>query len=243
MAERFCIIREAEYEALKTLSANACKALVALKFGQCDGAKISFGVRDLEAFGMKKSAAADALKELAQANLIAIEKDSSFGAKRSKRVWRVIHTRDQPELQSATADTGKPDSPPRRTMARATVRHGGHGRRLQSAVADTPKETSPTSSSKSEEGEVSPAELEERTAFRTRKRRIGEAAKAVAMPDHLFEEKAGGHEAADLLARSFERGNLTPLQLRARLAEGEAGFGRKAPVSEMVFSIAVGDAR
>ena len=127
MDERFSIIREPEYEALKSLSANACKALVAIKFGQRDGVDISFGVRDLEAFGMKKSAAATALKELTDAGLITVQCDSSFGAKRKKRVWRVVHTRaEKPELQSATADYAPSYSPPERTGCRSTVRQGGH---------------------------------------------------------------------------------------------------------------------
>ena len=48
---------------------------------------------------------------------------------------------------------------------------------------------------------------------------VDEAAKAVAMTGPAFMQKAGGPKPADFLARKFERGDLTALQLRAALAD------------------------
>ena len=122
--ERFAIIREAEAEALQRLAPLALKAFVAIKFGRRDGEEFAFGVRDLEEWGIKRSAAAASIAELVSAGLLAIVAESSFGAKRRRRVFKVAHTRKSAPLQSAPADTAEAYSPPARTMTPATVRPG-----------------------------------------------------------------------------------------------------------------------
>ena len=62
------------------------------------------------------------------------------------------------------------------------------------------------------------------------------------MTDMAFIEKGGGPMPADLLARIWERGNLTALQLRARLAETEAGSKKEEASGLTVRKIAVGGA-
>jgi hypothetical protein len=217
--ERFSLIREPEAEALKSLSSNAAKAFIAIKFGRRDGDKIAFGVRDLEAWGLKRTIAAAALNELVAAGLLRREAVASFGSKRVKAVYSVTCTRKSAALQSAPPDTEGSHSPPERTMGAATVRSTGHKRALQSAPPDTSQETSSTSSRKSKEEEVSAEPCEGRAALREQLLRIDKAAKAIAMTGPAFMQKAGGPKPADFLARKFERGDLTALQLRAALAD------------------------
>ena len=242
MDERFSIIREPEYEALKSLSANACKALVAIKFGQRDGVDISFGVRDLEAFGMKKSAAATAFKELTDAGLITVQCDSSFGAKRKKRVWRVVHTRaEKPELQSATADTGRRDSPPQRTMPRPTVRQSGQVVDLQSARADTTRRL-PSTSSQEVEGEGSRQQASVNPALRDQLNVSKKAAGALSLSEQACWDLAGSPSAFGEMAWEWERGEISTSQLRAKLADGDDGSGRAPPGTPYVASVAIGGA-
>ena len=212
--ERFSLIREPEAEALKSLSSNAAKAFIAIKFGRRDGDKIPFGVRDLEAWGLKRTIAAAALNELVAAGLLRREAVASFGSKRVKAVYSVTCTRKSAALQSAPPDTEGSHSPPERTMGAATVRSDGHKRALQSVPPDTSRTSLLPSGQEGREGGK-----EGRVALREQLLRIDEAAKAVAMTGPAFMQKAGGPKPADFLARKFERGDLTALQLRAALAD------------------------
>lgn len=243
MDERFSIIRAAEYEILKGLSATACKALIALKFGQSDGARISFGVRDLEEFGIKKSAAADALNELLKAGLIAVERESSFGVKRQKRIWRVLHVRTEKDaLQSAQPDTGKQNSPPQRTIGRTTVRPAGQVIDLQSARADTPRRL-PSTSSQEVEGEGSRHYAGNSAALRDRQNAIAKAAKSLNMTESAFWDQAGGPSKAGDLAWRWERGEINTSQLKTALADSSAEAFERVREATVCFSTSTAGGR
>lgn len=226
--ERFALIREPEADALRSLSCNAAKAFIAIKFGRRDGDKIAFGVRDLETWGLSRSVAARALAELVGAGLLAIESNSTFGRKRQRRVYRVVHTREAPAPQSRQRDKGTRNSPSGGTIGGATVPQAGQTEAIQSRQRDTSQETSSTSSRKSKEEEVSAEQREGRASLREQLLRIDRAADAVAMTGTAFMQKAGGPKPADFLARKFERGDLTAMQLRAALADPPNGSARES---------------
>ena len=228
--ERFALVREPEAAALKKLSSNAAKAFIAIKFGRRDGEDIAFGVRELEEWGLKKTTASEAMNELVEAGLLEVRENSAFGRKRKKRVYRVTHTRDACKPQSAPPDTRGRHSPAERTMTPAAVRQAGHKRALQSGGPDTTRRL-PSTSSQEVEGEGSQeaaAREASLKALRDRQRRIEAVAREAAMTSVAFMAKAGGPSAADFLARKFERGELTALQLNKALADPPNGSARES---------------
>lgn len=229
--ERFALIREPEAEALKVLSPLAAKAFIAIKFGRRDGEKIPFGVRDLEEWGMKRSAAGRALAELVEAGLIKIFVDSAFGKKRLRRVFEVTHRRVGEPLQSRQRDKPPAHSPAGGTMEPATVPRTGLSGALQSHQRDTTRTSLLPSGQEGREGGKDKSE-EERAegvaALREQLLRVDKAAEAVAMTGSAFMQKAGGPKPADFLARKFERGDLTAMQLRAALADPPKGSARES---------------
>lgn len=247
-APLFAIVREAECEALKGLSANASKLWIAIRFGQKEHEPVTIGCRDFADWGVGRSAAAKALQDLVDAGLLRVAERGSFGRRGKRTVFSIVHTKAFEREQSANADNKPAFSPELRTTNQKRVPKSGQQTRKQSVYADTPKDTSSTSSRKSEEEEVfvdleAGPEREARVkAQQESARRIERAALAVVMTDIAFIRKAGGPKPADLLARSFERGNLTPLQLRKRLADSEAGSAKQENPGPMVFSVAVGGA-
>lgn len=249
MSERFAMIRQPEAEALKRLSSNAAKALMAMKFGRSDGEEIAFGVRDLAEWGLSSSTAARALDELKSANLIEIVSDSAFGVKKKRRTWRVVNVRQEQAEQSHRRETGTVHSATGGTIARKQSRQGDCDASLQSHGRDTPRTPSfPPVRREGKEGgqDVQAADAEREaavTALKEQQARIGAAAKAVAMADMAFIRAAGGPKAADFLARKFDRGELTALQLRAKLADSEAGLLKEVEAGPMVFATASGSAR
>ncbi|MEM9618368.1 MAG: hypothetical protein AAF936_10445 [Pseudomonadota bacterium] len=247
-ASLFAIVREAECEVLKGLSANASKIWIAIRFGRKDHEPIVIGCRDFSDWGVGRSAAAKALQDLVDAGLLRVAERGAFGRRGKRTVFNIVHTKAFEREQSANADNKPALSPELRTTNQRRVPKSGQQTGKESVSADTPKDTSSTSSRKSEEEEVSvdlqaEADREERVkAQQESARRIERAAIAVAMTDFAFIRKAGGPKPADLLARSFDRGNLTPLQLRKRLADSEAGSAEQESRGPMVFSVAVGGA-
>lgn len=244
----FAIVRGAECEALKLLSGNAAKLWIAIRYGRREGEPFPVGCRDFSEWGLGRDAAARALHELVDAGLMAIVERGAFGRRGRRTVYAIVHTRAHEQEQSGITDNKSAKSPELPTTNGKTVRNCRQQTGKQSEIPDTPKDTSSTSSQKSKEEEVSvnpeaEAERESRQqAFKESMRRIGEAAKAAAMSDIAFIQKAGGREPADLLARSFERGNLSPLQLRARLAEGDERALEREAEGPTVLAFAIGGA-
>ena len=242
----FAYVRKPECEALMRCKPSAAMALIYIRsvLAKREDRPFQAGSRDFKNCGLGRDAAAGALRDLEAAGLIRCEDRGGF--KRGKKAtWRIVHTK------AFTKNTaGKSANPTDDTVGKP-ANIGRKTRQLEqntAGLSDTPKETSSTSSQKSKEEEVSvcaerdAAREAQLRAHKESMRRIGRAAEAVAMADMVFIKKAGGLRPADLLARSFERGNLTPLQLRKRLADSEAGLAGKGEVGPVVFSVAVGGA-
>ena len=242
--EYFVIVRRGEVEKLKRLSANASKLLIAIRFGRKEDEPFAVGCRDFEDWGIKKTVAAEALKELVEAGLLKIVEETAFEYKRQRQAYRIVHTRDYERQQSAMADTQKAPSPVGRTVDGATVRPSGQNAVLQSGGADIPSKPSSPSSRKAKEGLGSAcasasadgadadrgareAEREHQKALeaqRDRSKRIFEAASAIGKRPYDFMKMAGGPKPADFFARKWKRGELTTEQLKSRLAESKAGL-------------------
>ena len=227
----FAFIRKPECEALRRCKPSAAMALIYIRsvLAQREDQPFLCGSRDFDGCGMGRDAAASALQDLEREGVIRCEDRGNF-TRGKKASWRLVHTRENEKITA-----GKPANCKTNTAGKP-ANSGRKTRQLGENTAGkpaTPKETSSTSSQKSKEEEVSAlsesetARASERQALRERLLRIDKAAKAVALAERSFIEKAGGLEPADLLARMWERGNLTPQQLRARLYAGEAGTCEK----------------
>ena len=242
----FAYVRKAECKALINCKPSAAKAFIYIRsvLAQREDRPFQAGSRDFKECGLGRDAAASALRDLETAGLIRCVDRGGF-TRGKKTTWQIVHTK-----ASAKNTAGKPAN----TLGDTAGKPANPGRKTRqleqntAGLPDTLKETSSTSSKKSKEEEVSlsarnQVEHQARVAIhRDSIRRIERAAKAVAMPTMAFMNKAGGPKPADLLARSFERGNLTPFQLRKRLADSEAGSAGKGEEGPMVFSVAVGGA-
>lgn len=245
----FAIVRGAECEALKRLSGNAAKLWIAIRYGRREGEPFPVGCRDFDDWGLNRNVVARALQELVDAGLMKIVERGAFGRRGRRTIYAIVHTKAHEREQSSNRDNKPGKSPSSVTTNRKTVPKSGQQPAKESRQRDTTRILPSTSSPEVEEKEVSvnpeaEAERESRQqAFKESMRRIGEAAKAVTMRDTAFIQKAGGREPADLLARSFERGNLTPLQLRARLAvdgEGALEEGSMGPAPRIRFIAGAG---
>ena len=240
----FAYIRKAECEALTRCKPSAAMALIYIRSNLATREDQPFlcGSRDFKGCGLGRDAAAGALTDLEREGVIRCEGKGNFTRGR-KATWRLVHTRASEKNTAGkpanckTNTAGKPDNSGRKT------------RQLDENTAGKPatlKETSSTSSQKSKEEEVSvPLEAEPERAAKVmaqkeRMLRIERAAQSISLSDWSFIQKAGGPEPADLLARMFERGNVTPQQLRARLADSgaeaiEKGSGLTVRTIEAAF--------
>lgn len=236
MGEEFALIRKPEADALKSLSSNAAKALIAIKFGRRDGDTIAFGVRDLEVWGLARSVAARALDELIKARLLDVATDSAFGKKRCRRVYRITHTRQTPGSQSRERDNMSADSPACGTKGGATDPPAGLSPRLQSRRRDTSKEASSPSARKPEGEEASVSD-------RRPMRRAAQLAGDLQLPLMRLVEKAGGStERACDLADQVHRGELTLDDVRLGLGMDQQGSASRS-MGPMVFTISAAGAR
>lgn len=236
MDERFALIREPEAEALKRLSGNAAKALIAVKFGRRDGDAIAFGVRDLEAWGMSRAGAGRALAELVSAGLFEVVEDSAFGAKRRRRVLRAVHAREKTGLQSRGRDTGEAHSLTGETMGGATVSPVRLSAPLQSHRRDTPRTSLLPSGQEGreggKEGAADPAPTSAGPPPGRRKpgrgmRGAAELAGRLQLPLVRLIERAGGtsSRACDL-ADQVQSGEVSLDQARNALGLASAGSAR-----------------
>lgn len=244
----FVIVREAECEALKGLSANAVKLWVAIRYGRREDEAFPIGCRDFGDWGLSRNVVARALQELQDAGLLNVMDRGAFGRRGKRTVYAIVHTKAFEREQSRQRDNKIEKSPASVTTNVKTVPQAGQQTRKESLQRDTPKDTSSTSSQKSKEEEVSvnsEAEAERLasiTALREKKKVIGEAADQLGCRIDQFEEKSGGIDAAHFLALKLRRGNLTLQQLRKRLAESEAGALEEEDEGPTVFAVAIGGA-
>lgn len=226
MVERFAVIREPEAEALKRLSGNAAKALIAVKFGRRDGDAIAFGVRELEAWGMSRAGAGRALAELVSAGLFEVVADSAFGAKRRRRVLRAVHARDKSDLQSRRRDTADAHSLTGETMGGATVSPVRLSTPLQSHRRDTPSTSLLPSGQEGREGgkEGAAGPAPGRREAESGMRRAAELAGRLQLPLMRLVERTGGSslKACDL-ADQVQSGNVSLDQARSALGLDSAG--------------------
>jgi hypothetical protein len=156
MGEPACAhLRAAECEALKALSPIASKAFIAIRFGRREAVPFEAGVRDFEAWGISKDQAARALAELIAAGLLEVVREAGFGAKRVRRVLRIVHTR-QEAGQSQERDNAPAGSRKGATVIPIQSRQRDYGTPLQSRWRDIPKEPSSPSAQKAEGEEGSP---------------------------------------------------------------------------------------
>lgn len=226
----FAFVREAECEALKGMKPSAALAWIAIRsdLGR-NGENEPFpcGSRDFKEWGLGRDAAAAALKEFVSKGLLEIVTAGSFGRRGSRSTFRIVHRRSTQaeENKAGKSANSKP------VTAGKSANSGRKTRQLAEITAgfsDTSSMTSSTSSQKSKEEEVidrfevDPQRSEKVRAHQASIRRIDSAAAALVMKGWEFIQRSGGPKAADLLARSFERGNLTPEQLRRRLADSGA---------------------
>lgn len=248
----FSLFRAGEVSKLQKMSGNATKVMMAIRFGRWEGESFVIGCRDLEEWGLKRTTGWKVLKELVNAKLLKVVKEGSFGTRGKKTSYEIVHTKAYEEKQAADTNNCTIVSPLGRTVDDERVREHRQQRQKESVGADIPKETSSTSSQKSKDEEVSTSataaavaaaaerlakeERAEREALDRRKQnmRIGKAADAVGKLAIEFKEQVGSWEAAEELAMKFERGELTPQQLRARLAVGDAGLVKKCETQPVV---------
>lgn len=224
----FVYVRAEECEALKRLKPSTAKLWIAIRYGRNEGQPFSAGSRDFkETWGLGRDAVASGLNELVAAGLLKMVREGGF-KRGARHTFKIVHTKAFSRNTAGKPANSKSDT------AGLSGKIGRKTRQLGNntvGLSGPSKDTSSTSSRKSEEEEVSldrEADAERDARVRAHKesmRRIGRAANVVALPDMAFIEKAGGPKPADLLARSYERGNLTALQLRARLVESEAWLG------------------
>jgi len=216
MGEPACAhLRAAECEALKALSPIAAKAFIAIRFGRREAAPFEAGVRDFEAWGISKDQASRALSELISAGLIEVVRAASFGAKRVRRLLRIVHTR-----QEAGQSQGR-DNAPAASRNGATVIPIQSGRRdygkpLQSHQLDIPKKPSSPSAQKAEgeEGSHAAAPPREggasaregaRAAFKETLRQAEEAARERGLTLQAVLARTGGVAQAAALKGALER--------------------------------------
>lgn len=201
MGEAACAhLRAAECEALKSLSPIAAKAFIAVRFGRREAAPFEAGVRDFEAWGISKDQASRALAELIAAGLLEVVREASFGAKRVRRLLRIVHTR-QEVGQSQQRDNASVASRKGETVIDLQSRRRDYTKPLQSRQRDTPKEPSSPSAQKAEGEEGSPpaappmdggAPPGSRDDFKENLRRAEEAAREQGVSLWAFLAKFGG---------------------------------------------------
>ena len=221
-------VRGPECEALRELPANAAKLWIAIRFGRREEADFAIGVRDFNDWGMGRDAVSRALSALIDAGLLRRVTKSSFGQKRKRAVYQIVHRREADSLQSVQPDKAVAHSPDSRTMKREQSGKTDCRSTLQSENTDITSTFSVPLERRKDKEKV---QDEERGSAvkknRERLLRIERAAKAVAMTDGAFMKMAGGPEPADFLAQKFSRGDLDALQLRAALADPLVGSAKE----------------
>lgn len=225
MSKRFAFIREPEGEALKRLSPLASKVFIAIRFGRREDEPFELGVRDLDDWSISKDQAARALAELVGAGLLEVARGASFGAKRVRRRLQIVHRQEAEQSQ-------RRDTPAGGSRASATViplqsRRRDYEKPPQSQKRDIPKEASSPSAQKPK-GEEAAQGSTACPALREQRRRVEEAARRLGTGSGAFTSAAGGPTAANELALAFLRGDLSPSDVKARLAAREDGFGNRS---------------
>ncbi len=226
----FAIVREAECEALKRLSGNAVKLWIAIRYGRREGEPFAIGCRDFKEWGLGRDAAAKALQELVEANLLSIVERGSFGRRGRRTIYSIVHTKAYERKQSGITDNKSAKSPGMPTTNDKTVRVCRQQTRKESVNSDTPKDT--PAPAEQEQGAGVSVNIEENAERerelqlqKERSRRIERNAKRFGWSDKALMDKAGGPKAADFLCRKLESGQFTEQQFRARLAESDKGSG------------------
>ncbi len=179
------------------------------------------GSRDFKSCGLGRDAAEGALEDLEREGLLRRVSRGDF-TRGKKASWQIVHTRETSQNTAGKSANRKTNTAGlSANSGRITRQLGGN----TAGLPATPKDTPAPAEQEQGAGVSCSDDLEERErrqqAFEERQRRIERAARAAALSDIAFMNMAGGPEPADLLARSFERGNLTPLQLRTHLAESD----------------------
>lgn len=218
MGEAACAhLRAAECEALKSLSPIAAKAFIAVRFGRREAAPFEAGVRDFEAWGISKDQASRALAELIAAGLLEVVREASFGAKRVRRLLRIVHTR-QEVGQSQQRDNASAASRKGETVIDLQSRRRDYTKALQSRQRDTPKEPSSPSAQKAEGEEGSPPAAPPRVGgalaakpepFKETLRRAEEAAQERGLTLRALLAQVGGVVQAAALKGALERERVT----------------------------------
>lgn len=122
----FAFVRASEVAALKSLSPNASKLWIAVRAGRDEAKPFDCGARDFRDWGLSKDQTSRALAELVAIGLLELEAQSSFGEKRRRARYRIVHRRDGEKLQSHQCDKAPHDSRTSATRQAATVAPARH---------------------------------------------------------------------------------------------------------------------
>lgn len=233
---------ETEFTKLRTLKnpGNAALALLYLKAAK-RGIR-SIGCRQIATgTGLSKDQASRALRDLIDAKLIEKVKNGSSAGDGHVACYEIMHW-DIPEKPSHQCDRPKHKRRTSATPKEKTVAPVRQRRQKPSRQCDIYNTASSASPSRRKDEEAVLVRRRRHRVVRqlrhqwhretklnrerAQNERIGRAAEAIPVKLIEFKEKAGGWSAADFLARKYDRGELTPRQLRARLAESSAGLGK-----------------
>lgn len=236
MSERFAFIREPEGEALKRLSPLAAKVFIAVRLGRREDQPFELGVRDFKDWLISKDQAARGLAELVAAGLLETLREASFGEKRVRRRFRIVHRKQAGQSQNRDAATG--GSRKGATVIPIQSRRRDYQKPLQSQNRDIHKEASSPSAQKPKGEEAAGRRPEPpppdgggsaaRVCFREERRCVERAASRLAMSAYALTAALGGPKAAASLALALHRGDLSLVEARARLTSREECFGKGA---------------
>lgn len=244
----FAFIRAEEIEAINMLDprlrGTVAWVWIAIRSTYSEHKPFAVGSRDFKARGIGREAATNALAALINIGLLRLVREGGFTGRGHRAVYEIVHTRSGAAPEKTV---GSPDTPKTET-AGSPANNGRVARPFTKKTVGSPAETAGSpgtilgeglpSSLRSEgreegrtaavpapspakpspgrrEGEENPDPCQ---ALKVALRRIEAASVAIGLPDRVFLDLAGGREAADFLARKFERGELSADQLRDALA-------------------------
>lgn len=241
----FAFVRAAECAALMRCRPSAALAFIFIRsvLATREGHPFLCGSRDFKPCGLGRDAAERALEDLEREGLIRRVSRGDF-TRGKKASWQIIHTREGGQNTAGKPANCKSDTAGlSANSGRKTRQLGGNTAGLPATPKDTPapaEQEQGAGVSSSDKTEVErDVDLQ---AQKERARRIERGAKAALMSDFAFIRALGGPQRADFLARKLDRGDITPEQLRARVAASEEEALDEGDDGPSVHTIAIGGA-